>query len=129
MKILLDTHIFLWFITADKSLPNDWKAAIQDKNNDVYLSVVSLWEIIIKYNLGKLPLPESPEIYIPKQRKKHQISNLIVYENSVIKLANLPLIHNDPFDRLLICQAQELGLIIVTVDEKIKQYSQVNFFE
>ncbi len=65
---------FLWFISADKRLPNHWKTAIQDKNNDIYVSVVSLWEVIIKYKLGKLPLPESPEIYLPKQRKKHHIS-------------------------------------------------------
>ncbi|WP_306301622.1 hypothetical protein [Geminocystis herdmanii] len=55
-------------------MPNHWKTAIQDKNNDIYVSVVSLWEVIIKYKLGKLPLPESPEIYLPKQRKKHHIS-------------------------------------------------------
>jgi PIN domain nuclease of toxin-antitoxin system len=55
MKIILDTHIFLWFISADKRLPNHWKTTIQDRNSDVYLSVVSLWEVIIKYKLGKLP--------------------------------------------------------------------------
>lgn len=100
MKIILDTHLFLWFISADKRLPNHWKTTIQDKNSDVYLSVISLWEVIIKYKLGKLPLPKAPEIYLPEQRKRHKISNLIVDENSVIKLAQLPLIHNDPFDRL-----------------------------
>lgn len=127
MKILLDTHIFLWFISADERLDENWKNLIKDSDNDVYLSVVSLWEIIIKYNLGKLPLPEAPEIYIPQQRKKHQISTLIVEENSVIHLSKLPLIHNDPFDRLLICQAIEFELTMMTVDEKIKQYSVIEF--
>ena len=102
MKILLDTHIFLWFISADERLDNTWKNLIQDVNNEVYLSVVSLWEIMIKYNLGKLPLPEAPETYIPTQRKRHHISNLVVDENSVIHLSKLDSIHNDPFDRLLI---------------------------
>ena len=78
-----------------------------------------------KYNLGKLPLPEAPETYIPTQRKRHHISNLVVDENSVIHLSKLDSIHNDPFDRLLICQAVEFELTIMTVDHKIKQYSIV----
>lgn len=129
MKILLDTHIFLWFISADKSLPMNWKEAIQDSNNDIYLSVVSVWETIIKYKLGKLPLPESPGIYLPKQRKKHEIAILNVDEASVIQLSSLPPIHNDPFDRLLICQALQFNLIIMTVDDKIQKYSLIEYFD
>ena len=68
MKILLDTHIFLWFISGDNRLSTDVRDAIRDSGNQVYLSVVSIWESIVKYQLGKLPLPESPEIYFPKQR-------------------------------------------------------------
>jgi PIN domain nuclease of toxin-antitoxin system len=129
MKILLDTHIFLWFISGDSYLDTTWKTAIKNTNNDIYLSVVSIWEAMIKYKLGKLPLPELPEIYLPKQRKKHKINSLIVDEASVIQLANLPLIHNDPFDRLLICQAKQFNLIMMTVDNKIKQYSIIEYFE
>ena len=66
MKILLDTHIFLWFIGGDQRLPINVQEIIQDLNNEIYLSVVSTWEAIVKYQLGKLPLPESPEIYFPK---------------------------------------------------------------
>lgn len=61
MKLLLDTHIFLWFITGDKRLTDDMQREIRNLNNDVYLSVVSLWEAIIKYQLGRLPLPEPPQ--------------------------------------------------------------------
>ncbi len=64
MKLLLDTHIFLWFISGDGRLRVDMRDAIRDPGNDVYLSVVSLWEIIVKHNLGKLPLPHPPESYI-----------------------------------------------------------------
>lgn len=65
MKLLLDTHIFLWFISGSTQLSTTFRDNIQDSDNDVYLSVVSLWECIIKYQLGKLPLPESPEVYLP----------------------------------------------------------------
>jgi PIN domain nuclease of toxin-antitoxin system len=74
MKILLDTHIFLWFISSDSRLSTDVRDAIRDPDNEIYLSVVSVWESIVKYQLGKLPLPEPPETYLPKQRELHQIA-------------------------------------------------------
>ena len=103
MKLLLDTHIFLWYIAADWRLPTLFRDAIREPKTEVFLSVASLWETIIKFNLGKLPLPQSPEIYIPKQRQQHQIKSLALHENAVIELANLPALHRDPFDRILIC--------------------------
>ncbi len=87
------------------------------------LSVVSVWESIIKYQLGKLPLPESPEIYLPKQRNSHQITSLPIDENSVVRLIDLPLLHRDPFDRMLICQALQHQLIVATVDSAIRAYN------
>ncbi|WP_088240315.1 type II toxin-antitoxin system VapC family toxin [Calothrix rhizosoleniae] len=123
MKILLDTHIFLWFISGDSRLPADIREAIRDLDNSVYLSVVSIWEAIIKYQLGKLPLPESPEIYLTKQRDLHQITSLAIDESSVAQLAQLPPLHRDPFDRMLICQALQNGLSIATVDAEIRAYS------
>ena len=122
MNILLDTHIFLWFISGDAHLPVWMKQPISDLGNEVYLSAVSLWEIIVKYQLGKLPLPQPPEIYIPEQRRRHLITNLPLDEASVTKLAGLPPLHRDPFDRMLICQAQEQGLLIATVDPQIQAY-------
>ncbi|MBS9389972.1 hypothetical protein BMF77_00929 [Dolichospermum sp. UHCC 0315A] len=123
MKLLLDTHIFLWFITGDQRLPTYLQNSIRDLNNDVYLSCVSVWEVTVKYQLGKLPLPESPEIYLPKQRQKHLINTLTLDEESVAQLLNLPLLHRDPFDRILICQALQHNLTIVTVDTAIRAYS------
>jgi PIN domain nuclease of toxin-antitoxin system len=104
MKLLLDTCIFLWYIAADPRLSKLFRDAIRDPNNEIFLSVASLWESIVKYQLGKLPLPQSPEIYIPAQRRKHQIKSLPLHETSVKELVNLPALHRDPFDRILICQ-------------------------
>lgn len=123
MKILLDTHIFLWFISGDIKLSTDVRDVIRDRDNEVYLSAISVWEAIVKYQLGKLPLPEHPETYLPQQRDLHQIVSLSLDESSVAKLAKLPPLHRDPFDRMLICQALENGLTIATVDRAIHAYS------
>ncbi len=123
MKLLLDTHIFLWFISGDRRLPDTMLASIRDLDNEVYLSVVSLWEAIVKYQIGKLPLPQPPESYLAIQRQRHQISSLSLDEASVSQLTRLPPIHRDPFDRMLICQAMEHGLTIATVDDAIYRYS------
>ncbi|MEG5016637.1 MULTISPECIES: hypothetical protein [unclassified Microcoleus] len=69
------------------------------------MSAVSVWEAIVKYQLGKLPLPEHPATYLPKQRYLHQIVSLALHESSVAQRAKLPLLHRDPFDTMLICQA------------------------
>jgi PIN domain nuclease of toxin-antitoxin system len=123
MKILLDTHIFLWFISGDTQLSTDVRDAIRDPDNEVYLSAVSVWEAIVKYQLGKLPLPEHPETYLPKQRDLHQIVSLALDESSVAQLAKLPPLHRDPFDRMLICQALQNCMTIATVDAAIRAYS------
>ena len=122
MKLLLDTHVFLWFINGDSQLPAQISQQIQDVNNNVYLSVISVWECTIKYQLGKLPLPESPETYLPKQRIRHQIDTLSIDEGTITELKNLPPLHRDPFDRLLICQARQHNLTFVTFDAVILNY-------
>lgn len=123
MKLLLDTHIFLWYITADARLSALFRDAIREPGNQVFLSVASLWETIIKYKLGKLPLPQSSEIYIPKQRRQHQIKRLLLHENAVKELAKLPILHRDSFDRILICQTLANDLMILTVDPQIQSYN------
>lgn len=122
MRLLLDTHIFLWFISGDDRLPKAMYQSIRDVDNQVFLSVVSLWEATVKYQLGKLPLPHSPSSYLPLQRERHQISCLPLDEGSVSHLAELPQIHRDPFDRMLICQAVEHDLTLVTVDDVVSAY-------
>ena len=122
MRLLLDTHVFLWFITADPRLPEAFKNAILDTENEVFLSAASFWEIVVKNQLGKLPLPESPGTYVPKERELHQILSLPILESHIAQLASLPLIHRDPFDRILICQAIANELTIATVDPIVKKY-------
>lgn len=68
MRILLDTHVFLWYISADSQLPVTFRDAIRDPANEIYLSAASVWEAVIKYALGKFPLPEAPAEYLPRQR-------------------------------------------------------------
>ena len=121
MKFLLDTHVFLWFISGDTRLPAGWRDTIRNPQHEIFLSVVSLWEAIIKYQLGKLALPEPPQRYLPTQRERHQIANLPLDEASVQQLATLSPIHRDPFDRMLICQAVEHNLTII-VDDVFRAY-------
>ena len=122
MRILLDTHIFLWFISGDPRLALQLRDIIRNPNNVVFLSVVSLWEMIIKYQLGRLPLPASPASYIPVQRQRHAIAGLDLDESSVIHLVTLPPLHRDPFDRMLVCQAIQHQLTLATVDDMIRAY-------
>lgn len=123
MKLLLDTHIFLWFISSDGRLPKSLGDEISDPGNSVFLGVASNWEILVKYKLGKLPLPQSPEFYIPEQRQIHKIESLPITESSLSHLASLPDLHRDPFDRLLIAQTLERNMTIVTVDRAITAYN------
>ncbi|QTR51640.1 type II toxin-antitoxin system VapC family toxin [Candidatus Thiothrix anitrata] len=122
MRLLLDTCTFLWLITDDNSLSQQARDVFQDPHNEVFLSAVSLWEITVKYQLGKLPLPEHPRHYIPRKRQQHQIESLSLHEDAIQHLANLPDIHRDPFDRMLICQAIQEGMAVLTPDPLILQY-------
>jgi len=122
MRILLDTCEFLWLITGDAKLPSAVASAVRDPQNQVFLSVVSFWEIALKHNIGKLPLPESPAEYIPIQREKHLVASLPLDEAAVAKLSELPLLHRDPFDRMLVCQAQAHELTLASSDDLVRQY-------
>lgn len=128
MKILLDTHIFLWLIHKNKLLNNELIGVINNPKNEVFLSVVSIWECVIKYQIGKLDFPESPEIYLPKKRAEYLIESLVIDEGSINHLTNLPLLHKDPFDRLLISQSLQHNLTIITEDNVILQYPNINIF-
>jgi PIN domain nuclease of toxin-antitoxin system len=122
MKLLLDTHVFLWYISGSARLAKPLLESIRDPQNEVCLSVVSIWEATVKHQLGKLPLPQSAATYLPRQSGRHQIASLSLDEPSVIRLGNLPPLHRDPFDQMLVCQAQEHDLILATVDAAIQAY-------
>ena len=83
---------------------------------------MSLWEATVKHQLGKLPLPQSPDVYLPAQRQHHQIDSLALDEASVTQLASLPLLHRDPFDRMLVALAQAEGLELITADARLAEY-------
>ena len=99
-----------------------FRAASQDPVNEVYLSVASVWEAVIKYQLGKLPLPAPPADYLPRQRDAHGIASLPIDEGVMSHLAGLPPLHRDPFDRLLVAQALQHGLTVATVDPDVAAY-------
>ena len=122
MRLLLDTHIFLWYISGALQLPAVFREAIRSADNQAYLSVASIWEAVIKHSLGKLPLPAPPAEYLPRQRSRHQIESLPVDEGALVRLAGLPPLHRDPFDRILIAQALEYDLVVVTTDKAVRAY-------
>ena len=122
MKLLLDTCTFLWLTIGSDALSSSANDAFSDPQNIVYLSAVSAWEINVKYRLGKLPLPLSPDKFIPKERKRHLVSRLDLSEQDTLHLCKLPTPHKDPFDRMLVCQAIEYSLTILTPDPLITQY-------
>ncbi len=122
MKLLLDTHVFLWMISNPSQLSKTVKEIIEKEENEIFLSSVSGLEISIKFGLDKLKLPEKPDIYIPRQMKKSKIKILPLKMNHALNVYNLPDIHKDPFDRLLISQSQLENIPLATNDQKIKQY-------
>ncbi|MGH7201159.1 MAG: type II toxin-antitoxin system VapC family toxin [Planctomycetaceae bacterium] len=122
MRLLLDTHVLLWYISGDQRLPNPFRDAIQDSANEASLSVASVWEAVIKHALGRLPLPGPPEEYLPQQRERHHIASLPIDEAAFVHLAQLPLLHRDPFDRILIAQALQHDLTILTTDDAVRAY-------
>ena len=123
MRILLDTCTFLWIITDAPELSTRASKQFREPTNEVFLSPVSTLEISIKYAIGRLPLPETPETFIPTQREHHGIETFPLEENAALHLARLPQLHKDPFDRILICQAIIHGMVIMTPDELILQYA------
>ena len=122
MRLLLDTHVFLWYITDDERLPAGTADAIREESNEVYLSVVSSWEALAKHQLGKLPLPSPADEYLRYRREEHEIASLPFEEASLSHLLTLPMHHRDPFDRMLICQAIHHDLMIISADAQFIKY-------
>jgi PIN domain nuclease of toxin-antitoxin system len=123
MNFLLDTHAFLWFVNDNPKLSNHLKDLIEDENNISYLSTASLWEMSIKYNLGKLTLNTSYEAFIEEEIVKSRIKLLNIELEHLKINANLPSHHGDPFDRLIIAQSIVENIPIITVDSVFKKYS------
>lgn len=123
MNILLDTCAFLWLIKGDKDhLSKKTIEAILDPSNSVYLSVISIWEILLKNSIGKLPLPSPVYPFLVHQRELHRIASLSVEESDFEFLGKLGSFHRDPFDRILICQTLARQMKIATNDQSIMKY-------
>ena len=122
MRILIDTQCFLWFLGAAKLLGTEAQDALTDPDNELFLSAASAWEISIKYGIGKLTLPDAPEIYIPQKLFSNGITGLAIEFPHVLQVHSLPLIHKDPFDRLIIAQAQIESLTLLTADPVMLSY-------
>ena len=117
-RLLLDTHVFLWWLADDPKLGTNARADISDGRNEIYVSAASSWEISIKKRNGKLIGPENIDSIVEQERFVKLPISLVHGEAA----GQLPDHHNDPFDRMLIAQAQTEGLTILTADEKIQQY-------
>jgi len=122
MKALLDTHTFLWWITDDPQLSPRVREIISSGENELFLSSASGWEMAIKVRLGRLQLPDGLERFIPEQMALNAIRSLPVQMSHALHVQELPAHHRDPFDHLLIAQAQLENLPILTADPQIARY-------
>jgi len=118
-RLLLDTHVLLWWLSDDSQLGAESREAISNPRNQVYVSAASTWEISIKKSIGKLTAPEDLDAIVESEGFDKLPITLFHGEQAGL----LPERHKDPFDRMLIAQAQSDGLVIVTNDEKITQFS------
>lgn len=122
MKYLLDTCTFLWIVGGTGHMPSRVIQAYRDPDHEIYLSAASAWEIALKEARGKLPLPEPAQQFVTSERDAHGIVSLSIDEESALHLSRLPVLHRDPFDRMLVSQAIVHGLTILTPDPLITQY-------
>jgi len=122
VRVLLDTCTFIWLAAEPRLVSAKARDVFSDPDNQVFLSVVSCWEISVKYAVGKLKLPQPPPKLIPAYRERYGVGTLPLDEETALYIARLPRLHADPFDRMLICQSIVHGTPILTPDELITQY-------
>lgn len=122
MRLLLDTHVFLWWVDDAPELSPRAREAILDPENQCYLSVASCWELAIKISLGKIELRSPLERFIPEQLAVNSFSLLPIDFRHVARVDVLPFHHSDPFDRLLVVQALTEKLVLVTADRQLTRY-------
>jgi PIN domain nuclease of toxin-antitoxin system len=122
VRLLLDTHALLWWLADNRKLGRRTRAAIADPRATVWVSAASAWEIAIKVALGRLELGEPPEICLPREIERNHFTSLPVTVEHALAAAGLPPHHTDPFDRMLIAQAQLENLTLVTADEAFASY-------
>ena len=123
MRILLDTHTFIWFVTDSSRLSSTAKALIEDEYNEKLLSIASIWEMGIKHSIGKLTFELPFMTFVTSQLQQNSMEILNIRIEHLDVVANLPLHHRDPFDRLIISQAMVEQLPIVGVDKAFDSYA------
>jgi len=121
-RLLVDTHVWLWLQTDPDRLRASVRDLVEDRSVELLLSAASAWEIAIKYRLGKLLLPQDPAAYVPDRMRRSGTTPLSVEHAHVLRVSELPDHHRDPFDRLLVAQAQILDVHIVTADSQFERY-------
>ena len=122
MKLLLDTCVLLWLMMDSKRISPTLREVLANPMNQRYLSAVSVWEVVVKWHNGKLSLPKPPVEFFAEIRARGRIRPVPLEDAAILQLGKLPKLHSDPFDRMLICQAIENGMTIVTPDAAIGQY-------
>lgn len=122
MRLLLDTHTFLWWLADDPALSEPARSAIANSRNECFLSMASCWELAMKCSLGKLRLSQPVERFIPDQLSENGFQLLPIEFRHVAKVETLPFHHRDPFDRLLVGQALVEKMTIVSVDAVLAEY-------
>ncbi len=123
MRLLLDTHVFLWWLADDDRLKKAERESIRSPENDVYLSAASIWEIVIKQGLGRLRVPESASV----ATLRLGLQPLPITFEHAEATATLPPLHGDPFDRILVAQARTETLTLVSYDKAIRAYPALAF--
>ena len=122
MKLLLDTHAFLWFLAGSEQLSDRAREAMADRHHELLLSTASLWEMAIKHSLGKLTLARPFDELIPEQLSLLEIQTCSIELRHLSRLITLPMRHRDPFDRLIIAQSLADDLMVVTKDHHFGAY-------
>ena len=122
MRLLIDTECWLWSLSDPKRLNDEAKSIIAERRHSIYLSSASSWEVAIKAALGKLSLPEPPERYVPSRMAAQGIQSLPIEHAHALRVFSLPPHHRDPFDRMLVAQAQVESLSILTADRVFAAY-------
>ena len=122
MNALLDTHAFIWWVTDAPQLSINAKNFIANPENKIFFSVASGWEIVIKVNTGKLNIPEQVGTYITSRLTNNRFDILEIELAHVLQVANLPDLHRDPLDRIIIAQSQVMDVPVLTIDRLIIQY-------
>ena len=122
MRILLDTHCWLWMLAEPERLKEGSRRLLAAEENELFLSAASAWEIAIKFSIGRLRLPGDPAALVPACLAKSRTSALAVEHDHALRVATLPPHHRDPFDRMLVSQAQIERLPIMTSDKQFASY-------